>query len=110
MNQLQLALTGSAMRDIGIRKATQHANQVHEDWSDKAFYFLKWFVTRQHIEFMAEDVREASKNFVAEPPSKRAWGGVIVRAKKQGIIKSVGFRKVSNAKAHSAFATLWVKA
>ena len=108
MQQLQISF-GAQLRDIGMRKATDHANAVHEDWSDKAFYFLKWFVTRQHVEFMAEDVREAAKNYVPEPPSKRAWGAVIVRAKKEGLIKSIGFRSVSNSKAHRTPASLWIK-
>ena len=56
---------------------------------------------------MVEDVREASKGVVPVTPSTRAWGGVVVRASKAGVIKRKGFKNVKNAKAHCTPATLW---
>jgi hypothetical protein len=56
---------------------------------------------------MTEDVREASKHQLSEPPSARAWGGIIVKAVKCGLIYRKGFRNVSNVKAHRTPASLW---
>lgn len=97
---------GSVLMMLGIRRAVEHANvQVH-GWSDQAYNFLLDYA-KKHREFMVEDVREASKGVVPVPPSTRAWGGVIVRASKAGVVKRKGFQKVKNAKAHCTPATLW---
>jgi len=58
-------------------------------------------------EFMAEDVRAASRGFIPDPPSNRAWGGVFVSAKNDNIITPIGYKMVSNPKAHRTPATLW---
>jgi hypothetical protein len=93
-------------RDKGIEQAEKHANQVHDSWSDKAFEFLKSFIVN-HKKFLAEDVRYYSAGVIPEPPSQRAWGAVIVRAAKQGLIRRVGYEQVKNAKAHRANASVW---
>jgi len=95
--------TGQELRDRGIEQAVSHAGQK---WTDQAYQFLLLFCNG-HAEFMAEDVRRASKGCVPEPPSKRAWGGVIVRASKAGLIERVGYRQVKNAKAHCTPAAVW---
>jgi len=56
---------------------------------------------------MTEDVRISSEGIIEIPPSNRAWGGVIVRAVKSGLIKRIGFQNVNNPKAHKTPATLW---
>lgn len=89
-----------------MQRALDSANEKVPSWSDRAFAFLLEFITRND-EFLAEDVRNEAKGIVPDPPSKRAWGGVIVRAKKEGYIVSIGFKQVSNPKAHRTPATLW---
>lgn len=103
--QTQL-FTGADLRDKGIKVAITNVNTKVPNWSEIAYGFLIGYI-RFHREFMAEDCREASKGIVPEPPSKRAWGAVIVRAKIEGLIKSVGFRNVTNAKAHRTPASVW---
>lgn len=100
--------TGKDLRDAGIRKAINHANKKDNNWSEKAYNFLINFI-RSNSEFMVEDVRKASDGVVDEPPSLRAWGSIIVRASKEKLIKRVGFRNVSNAKAHATPASVWIK-
>jgi len=102
--------SGAQLRDKGIQSALDHANEVSEYWSDVAFSFLLSFLKNNRCEFMTENVREASVGIVPEPPSKRAWGGIMVRAKKDGRIVSRGFRNVSNSKAHCTPATVWIRA
>ena len=98
---------GAMLRDQGINKAIDHANRIEDSWSDIAFTFLRSYMIN-HRMFMIEEVREASKGIVPEPPSTRAWGGIVVKAVKQGLITRVGFKNVKNAKAHCTPASLWM--
>lgn len=105
--QQQLDLfSGEYLRDLGIQQAMDNADYKCEKWTDYAFTFLLNFI-KMNSEFMAEEVRLASDGIIPEPPSKRAWGGIFVRAVKSGIIKRKGFKSVKNAKAHCTPATLW---
>lgn len=92
-----------------IQIAEDHANAVHLSWSDKAMDYLKWYISsiEKDKEFLAEDVREYAGTLVPEPPSLRAWGAIILKAAKMGLIKKVGHRAVKNANAHRAFASVW---
>ena len=104
---MQLDLfNGRELRDIGISKAIDSANASTENWSGLAYMFLLKFI-RSTSEFMTEEVRAASEGIIPQPPSSRAWGGIIVRAAKSNMIKRKGFRNVKNAKAHCTPATLW---
>jgi hypothetical protein len=98
-------------RDDGIRRAVNHANYEVEGWADMAYEFLQRFLLFNPLPFMAEDVRRyAEQHGVPIPPSKRAWGGVVVRASKAGIIKSCGYGMTSNPKAHRTPAMRWTRA
>jgi hypothetical protein len=97
---------GEIARDKGIQQSLDSANTVVKNWSDIAYGFLLGYAD-SHKEFMVEDMRNASVGFVPEPPSKRAWGGIAVRAAKNGIIRRKCFQNVKNVKAHRTPATLW---
>tara|TARA_Y100000296_G_scaffold78310_1_gene100863 strand:+ start:357 stop:668 length:312 start_codon:yes stop_codon:yes gene_type:complete len=99
-------MNGIELRDKGIKKAINNANDTHDKWSDKAYSFLtKWIKTQ--YEFMTENARTASEKEIPKPPSNRAWGGIILRASRAGLIYRVGFSNVKNAKAHSTPASIW---
>ena len=97
---------GSQLRDKGIKQAINNANDTHEKWSEKAYKFLTDYI-KSHHEFMTEDVRVASEKKIPIPPSNRAWGGIVIRASKAGLISRVGFSNVKNVKAHRTPATVW---
>jgi len=97
---------GQIARDKGIAQSLDSANGAVKNWSDIAYGFLLGYAD-SHKVFMIEELRNASVGFVPEPPSKRAWGGIAVRASKTGIIERIGFQNVKNAKAHCTPATLW---
>ncbi len=105
MKQLDI-FESNQNRDKGINQSLENAENNTNNWSKLAYKFLLEY-SKSNKEFMAEDVRIASTGIVPEPPSKRAWGGVFVRAKINGIIYSNGYSKVSNPKAHRTPATLW---
>lgn len=92
--------------DKAIQRAVDHADAVHNAWSDRAYEFLVEFI-RNNPSFMTEDVRYAAQGIVLTPPSLRAWGSVIRRAVKAGLIKHVAYRNVKNINAHSALASVW---
>tara|TARA_R110000796_G_scaffold86897_1_gene187883 strand:- start:306 stop:677 length:372 start_codon:yes stop_codon:yes gene_type:complete len=93
-------------RDLGIKKSFENAEIHNKDWGKCAYLFLLEYI-KTTKEFMAEDVRIASEGIIKQPPSKRAWGYIFVLAKKNKIIKSIGFSNVKNPKAHRTPATLW---
>lgn len=105
LNQFDL-FSGENLRDAGIKIAVDHADEVSEKWSEVAYQFLLKFI-KSNKEFMTEQIRSASAGHVPEPPTTRAWGGIIVMAKKSGLIKRIGFQNVTNSKAHCTPASLW---
>jgi hypothetical protein len=95
-------------RDHGIAKAVDHADQAVPGWSDQAYALLLRFLGTHVGPFMAEEVRSyAAQIDFPLPPHARAWGGVMIRASKSGIITKAGTGKVRNVKAHCANATIW---
>lgn len=99
---------GRKLRDKGIKQAVDNADLLHENWANTAYQFLINYLN-QGYEFMTEDVRVASFGIIPEPPSKRAWGAIIVKAKKEGLIYRVGYSSVKNPKAHGTPAAVWKK-
>jgi hypothetical protein len=97
---------GTQLRDKGIKQAIDNADDTHERWSEKAYKFLTNWIKTQY-EFMTEDVRLASEKEIPKPPSNRAWGGIVVRAARAGLINKVGFSNVKNPKAHHTPASIW---
>lgn len=102
-------LSGHDLKEQGIYRAVKHADDVYEDWQEIAYKMLKEFIEFSDGKpFMCEDVRRfASNSNLKEPPTNRAWGAIIKRADKDGIIKHCGFGQVSNPRAHRANASLW---
>lgn len=100
---------GEVLRDAGMQQAIDHAEQETPSWSDLALNMVSDFIDAYpHLEFMAEDVRKWSHHKgLPEPPSKRAWGGVIVRAARLDLIVKVGIGQVKNPTAHCANANIW---
>lgn len=97
---------GNKLRDQGINQSFENAEGKYKKWGATAYSFLLEYIKENKI-FMAEDVRVASEGIVIDPPSKRAWGSIFVMAKKNKVIKSIGFGNVKNPKAHRTPATLW---
>jgi hypothetical protein len=104
--QLEL---GELLKQSGMKASEDNANKHNSRWSDDAFDYLIVYILEHDDSFMAEDIREfARKNGLPDPPSKRAWGSVISRAKKTKIIKFHSYDQVSNPRAHRANAVRWV--
>jgi len=112
MNQTSLfGKSGEVLRDQGMKRAIDHAEQVVPNWADLATAkLIEYIKIHPHLEFMGEDVRVwAHQRGLLEPPHKRAWGGVIMIAAKKGLIVRVRIGQVKNPNAHRANASVWRK-
>lgn len=109
MSQMDFIANASTLRDMGMQQAEDNANRKVDGWSEIAMSHLKAFLSeRGPLPFMAEDVRLfALKGGLEQPPSERAWGGIMTKAFCKGLIKKVGLGPTSNPSAHKANATIW---
>ena len=92
-------LDGHAAAEV----AAAHAGEV---WGDAAFCeFVAWATT--HPTFTTEDVRYAPTSTVGEPPDRRAWGAVALRAARAGVVKGIGLVRTLHRQSHGRFVTQW---
>jgi hypothetical protein len=111
--QTEINFNGRELRDAGIALAVEHAEQVIPDWKEKAFsMFVEWLSGWPcGYKFLMEDARQSLEvRGLPAPPSLRAYGHLIVRAKKEGLIIHSGYRQVKNVRAHCANASVWMVA
>jgi len=94
-------------RDAGIKRAKDHADRAHDDWSGKVYLLLKDFLKCYSGPFQFEEFRLSITGLIAEPPHKRAFGAVAARAAREGIITRVGYAPVKSVNCHRAFASVW---
>lgn len=104
--------TGEELKQKGIAQAIRHANQVVERWADIAYLRFVEYLNQPGItEFKTEDARVYAEGKGVEiPPTKRAWGGIALRAARNGLIVRAGFVPCNNPKAHKAVISLWRRA
>ncbi len=85
----------AARRDTGMLNSVNHAEANSPGWQDEAAALLQQFVNGRRFagrSFMAEDfVAWASQIGLEDPPDKRAFGAVIQRAARAGVIRKVGY-------------------
>lgn len=100
--------SGEVLRDRGIKRAIDHAESVIPKWGDMA---LKCVSDYPGKEFHTDEVRAWSKGQeLPEPTDKRAWGAVMTKAKRDGLIEFIDYRPVNNPKAHRRPMAYWRKA
>ena len=99
---------GRRLRDEGAQRASDHADKVTENWSEKAWAFFTRFL-RTNDDFLMEDVRAAAEGIVPDPPDKRAWGGIALRAAKSGLIYRSGYRPMKSKNCHANPKSVWRK-
>lgn len=104
--QTQLSF-GQQARDKGIEKAITNADRVSPSWSVRAYEFFKTFVRMQNESFRIEEFRDWVEDKIENPPSLRAYGAITMKAARKGIIKHVGYAKVTNVRAHQANCAVW---
>lgn len=106
MTQLTL-FSGAALRDQGMQQAIEHAEQDAPGWSQRALEMLDACPMDR---FMVEDLREwAYANGLDRVDNDRAWGSVITKAARLGLVMHNGYRSVKNRKAHATPASVWLR-
>ena len=107
MNQIAIDfIAAKQQRDAAIARAVEHADAVQPSWSDHAYAFLIAYL-RAHASFTTEQVRDAAAGTIPEPPSRRAWGSVTLRAVRAGLIIRKGYVNAHDPKVHCNVVTLW---
>lgn len=111
MTQASLSfVTGADLRDAGMHAALSHAERVDDDWPAQAMWALREYIRRHPgAEFMTEAVRVYAYNRlnVPQPPHCRAWGSIIRKASREGLIRFVRLAPVKTASSHMANASVW---
>lgn len=95
------------LRDQGMAHAVEHADECVAGWGETAYRAVREFISRRerHERFTTEDVREWAK--LEEPPDRRAWGAVMMRAVRGGLIHKAGYRPHRDPSRHKGVSTVW---
>ena len=101
--------TGEQLRDDGIIRAEDHADATSPAWSERAYQLLLKYI--QHgREFRNEQFVEwAEGQGLSTPPTKRAFGAIVVRAAREGVIVRLRIDTAHNPSAHRGFISVWIK-
>lgn len=96
-------------RDEGIEKAIAHADKVIYNWGYKAYLLLQEFIKTKH-EFLVEDFRlYCEQQKLETPPDNRAFGGIILKAKRAGLVMSLRYESCKNKIGHRHPVSVWIK-
>ena len=97
------------LRDEGMDRAVDHAERCNPYWQVFAMDYLKGYLDEIGSKpFMGEDFRKWSEEQgLQKPPTGRAYGAVIMRAHRKGLIRSIGYSQTTNPTAHCAIASIW---
>jgi len=101
-------------KEQSIQAAADHADRVHEDWTNQAFEKSKRIITsmqrRGRTTFQICDLRQEIDFWfipLPEPPTKRAWGNVARLLRQAKLIEIVGYKPTNNLTAHNAIAAIY---
>lgn len=105
--QMDLLKSAIHRRDEGMKAAAEHADRSVPGWGDTAYAAVCRYIAWPHNppRFTTEDVRVWAK--LEEPPDRRAWGAVMVRAVRSGLIRKVGYRAHRDPSRHKGVSTVW---
>lgn len=95
-------------RDTGMALALDKADRDQEGWSDDAMVAVRSFTAmNQGKSFLTEHLRAwAESAGIVEPAAnERAWGAVMRRAAKEGLIQKIGY--APSASSNLSPKTLW---
>lgn len=96
------------LTDSAISSAIRHADMTVDKWQEIAYGHLLDFLSFNNGDFIAEQARTfAEKMGCPAPPDTRAWGGIIRKAKTNGVIICVG--RVSPPHVHGSLVSVWRK-
>lgn len=100
-------MNATEAKQKGMIQAIENADNHNKSWSVLAYRYLCDYVSKHKEPFLTEDVRLSSTNVVPQPPSNRAWGQIIIKASKSGVIHKIGYGTTKSKKSHRTPASLW---
>lgn len=108
MDDLFERVSSQGLADIGMASAVAHADAKQPNWSDDAVSEVRFYATFNR-EFLGEEVRQWAheRQGLSKPPKACAWGAVMVRAARDGLIERAGYRTTSIPPQHAKPAVLW---
>lgn len=91
-------------RDDGIDRAAENAGLA---WRLAArAYLVEYLLRIGSADFLAEDAREYAEGMgLEDPPDGRAWGAVVLEARRAGVIRKVGAAPARSS--NLSYKTLW---
>lgn len=95
----QLAIDFSrAERNEAMQRAVDAADGRVPKWSDVALEYVRLYAIQHRGErFIGRDVTQAAKAYGLEAPTNdKAWGAVLMRAAREGVIVRVGYAQDPN--------------
>jgi len=94
------------LRDIGIYRASSHADSLNRNWTRDAYKALEAFSRTHWGAFTCEQLR-AWANWIPDPPDKRAWGKPFQMAVKKGLIECIGYQPNVGPSRHKGICSVW---
>lgn len=98
MTEHQGLALGHAMADVAAKNAGGEWVAIALDAVRKHAVTNKYFTTEQ--------VRTANDD-LPEPPDRRAWGAVVRKAQREGLIQPHGWVRAQSLTVHGMVVTLW---
>lgn len=79
--------------------SARRADKFIRQWTETAVAYLRTFAyKRKGKPFLAEEVRAAAEEWgLPQPPDARAWGFVMQRGRREGIVAAAGFAKAATS-------------
>ena len=98
----------STALDAGHAAADAALRNAGITWAEQAMNLLEQYKQKADGKFLCEDVRVfAENNGLSKPPDSRAWGGVIKRAQRLGIVVPAGYAMTRHPSCHAGVKTAW---
>ena len=94
----------------GMKRAIAHAEREEESWGDRALLYLRAYLQHHppHWRFITPDMRRwAVERGCKEPASNNAWGSVLYRARRLGLIVPDGYEQYGDGKMHTQPVRAW---
>jgi hypothetical protein len=99
---LAKAITGPAV-EVG----PEGQERRYRGWGEAAYAYLCRYAKEHPSGFTTELVRAWAASEGLEDDSPSAWGAVVRRAKKNGVIEFAGYEQSSNASRHLNMVRIW---
>lgn len=102
------AQAGTELGHAGARAAADRADRLTPGWSERAYGVLREYASA-HASVTSEAVRrwaEANTD-LPPPPDGRAWGAVMLRARREGWLVHEGYVRATDPRVHGNPVGIW---